>query len=112
MSHVTCHIIFFLDIVVKLEGRGFVINGAYPVFFLYFKMFGVFSFFLLSLDLVAILWQHKQHRFFLEEGGGNKTCTKVLSRCQKFACVVGTIFSKKKMQQKHCLWPTTYVQSQ
>ena len=34
--------------------------------------------------------------FFLGEGGGNKTCTKVLSRCQKFACVADTIFSKKK----------------
>ena len=33
MSHVTCHMYFFFDKLVKLIGGGSVINGAYPFYF-------------------------------------------------------------------------------
>ena len=102
-SHDMCHMLHVTSYFFWRSGKAsrwrFCYQRGYTVYvFLYFKMFGVwyfFSFFLLISDLVVILW-HTNNTFFLEEGGGYKTCTKVLSRYQKFACVAGTIFSIKK----------------
>ena len=103
MSHVMCHMLHVTSYFFGHSGEAskwrFSYQWGLPCLFLYTLKCLVLGDFSLSFfnfrfgcDFVAA----QTARVFFGRRGANKTCTKILSRCQKFSYKADTIFIKKK----------------